>query len=73
MAKLTCVGIVAAGPFVIARLGKEIPAVYPSVNLFLAPFLASAATKIDETLLEDGFTGDTNDVFFASLDRKSVV
>lgn len=67
MAKLTCVGIFAAGPFYIARLGNDVPAVYPSVDLFLAPFLASAAAKVDQALADDGLSGATsNAVFFAS-------
>jgi len=52
MAKLSAVGIFAAGPLYIYRLNHDIPAVYPSVDLFLAPFLAQAVVVVDESLWE---------------------
>ncbi|CAB9505434.1 solute carrier family 26 [Seminavis robusta] len=68
MAKLSVVGIFAAAPLYIARLGNDVPAVYPSLDLFMAPFLASAAVTVDQSLADDGITGeDTNDVFFATF------
>lgn len=54
MAKLTAVGVFFAGPFYIQRFGGDIPAVYPSSDLFLAPFMASAAAIVDQTMAEDG-------------------
>jgi len=50
MAKFASVGIFGAGPFYIYRLNQDIPAVYPSVDLFLAPFFAQAAVVVDESL-----------------------
>lgn len=70
MAKLTTVGILCGGPLYIYRLNQDIPAVYPSVDLFLAPFLANAAAIVDQTLYEDGISGDdpnSNTVFLASF------
>ncbi|CAJ1939327.1 unnamed protein product [Cylindrotheca closterium] len=50
MAKMSTLGILVSGPFYILRLGLDIPALYPSVDLFLAPFMAKAAASIDESL-----------------------
>ena len=50
MAKLSAVGILGCGPFYIWRLGNAIPALYPSIDLFLAPFLAQAAALVQESL-----------------------
>ena len=61
MAKLTTVGIICGGPLYIYRLNQDIPAVYPSVDLFLAPFLAKAAATVDQILYEDGISGSEND------------
>jgi hypothetical protein len=52
LAKLATVGIFSAGPVYIYRLNADIPAVYPSVDLFLAPFLAQAAALVDASLWE---------------------
>ena len=75
MAKLTTVGILCGGPLYIYRLNQDIPAVYPSVDLFLAPFLAKAAVTIDQTLYDDGIisssgeddTNNSNSIFLASF------
>ena len=70
MAKLTTVGIFCGGPLYIYRLNQDIPAVYPSVDLFLAPFLAKAAATVDQTLYEDGISGEDNNsnaIFLASF------
>ena len=54
MAKQTAVGIFVSCPFMITRLGNpDIPALYPSVDLFLAPFLAEAASIVDYQLCEE--------------------
>ena len=70
MAKLTTVGILMAGPLYIWRLGQDVPALYPSGDLFLAPFLASAAKIVDEIMEEDGLNeegSNSNEVFLASF------
>ncbi|GKY97142.1 hypothetical protein MPSEU_000672600 [Mayamaea pseudoterrestris] len=59
MAKLSTVGILVAGPLLIHRLGNGIPALYPSMDLFLAPFLAQAAIHIDESLTQQ-YADDNN-------------
>lgn len=68
MAKLSTVGIIMSGPFYILRLGANVPAVYPSIDLFLAPFLARAAVTIDESLAET-YAGEEypEEAFFASF------
>ena len=53
MAKTTTVGIVFSAPLFISRLGQDVPALYPSCDLFLAPFLANAAKNIDTMLYEE--------------------
>ena len=53
MAKSSTVGILFAAPLFIYRLGHHVPALYPSIDLFLAPFLAQAAAVVDSTLFED--------------------
>ena len=53
MAKWTAIGIFASCPVLIHRLGRDIPALYPSVDLFLAPFLAEAARVVDQSISQD--------------------
>ena len=53
MVKWTAIGIVGSAPFLTLRLGKDIPALYPSIALFLAPFLAQIAADLDEQLVEE--------------------
>jgi len=68
MAKMTTVGIFFASPFYIYRLGRDIPALYPSIDLFLAPFLAEAAAIVDESLTQQ-YDNDTypDALFFGSF------
>eukprot|EP00980_Cylindrotheca_fusiformis_P023039 scaffold10069_cov69-Cylindrotheca_fusiformis.AAC.8 len=68
MAKLSTVGIMMSGPFYIIRLGSIIPAVYPSIDLFLAPFLARAAVTVDQSLSET-YAGEEypEEAFFCSF------
>mmetsp|Transcript_5493 Transcript_5493/g.11249 ORF Transcript_5493/g.11249 Transcript_5493/m.11249 type:complete len:1101 (-) Transcript_5493:2-3304(-) len=47
---------------------SELPAMYPTVDLFTAPFLASIAVLVDEHLHNDPNVGpDDDDVFLASF------
>jgi hypothetical protein len=67
MAKLSTVGIMVSGPFYILRLGTDVPALYPSIDLFLAPFLAKAAASVDQSLA-DTYSGEyPEEVFFCSF------
>lgn len=68
MTKLSCVGILFAGPLYILRLNDDIPAVYPSIDLFLAPFLAEAAAIVDSSLYRQYDSGPYPDeLFFGSF------
>jgi MFS superfamily sulfate permease-like transporter len=67
MAKMSSVGILSSAPFYIYRLGQNIPALYPSIDLFLAPFLAQTALDIDESLTQEYGGTYPDDVFFASF------
>jgi hypothetical protein len=68
MAKMSATGIFFASPLYVYRLGLDIPAIYPSIDLFLAPFLASAARVIDDSLFEEkSISGNDDRVFFASF------
>lgn len=51
-ARYTALGILVSCPWLVYSL-EGIPALYPSVDLFLAPFLARAAAAVDECLVED--------------------
>ena len=58
MARYTAVGIMVSCPFLIYRLSDRhniigIPAMFPSTDLFLAPFMAEAASVIDKCITED--------------------
>ena len=65
MAKLSTIGILIAGPVFVARLGRDVPAIYPTVDLFLAPFIARAAQQVDEALVREGIHSDT--IFFSTF------
>ena len=67
MAKLSTVGILVAGPCLIYRLGRHIPALYPSMDLFLAPFLAQAALQVDASLTEQYGDAYELDLFLGSF------
>ena len=73
MAKLTSVGIMGAGPLYVYRLNHDIPAVYPSVDLFLAPFLAQAAAIVDESLWKQYQEGNNNNTTVSSLSSSSSI
>lgn len=69
MAKMAACGVIFCSPVYVYRLGHEIPALYPTVDLFLAPFMANLAAIVDETLEADTtVTGkDEDQVFIATL------
>lgn len=64
MSKTAALGILMGTPTYWWNL-RDIPALYPSVDLFPAPFLASIAVIIDEELFRDkDVTDDRNDRIF---------
>lgn len=64
MAKTAAVGVLTAGPLFIA--GVPINAIYPASDLFLAPFLAKLAERIDDVLAQQGLADDDG-VFLATF------
>lgn len=66
MAKLAALGVFFSGPVFLWSLADKIPAIYPASDLFLAPFLAELATRIDATLVETGQENDDR-VFMATF------
>ena len=69
MTKTAALGTLAASPIYWYRLSHEIPALYPTADLFLAAFLAKLAAIVDQTLSDDpSVTKHENDaVFLASF------
>jgi hypothetical protein len=68
--KMAALGILAGAPVYWINLmgSSEIPALYPTVDLFTAPFLATIAIVVDETLHNDPNVGpDSDDIFLASF------
>jgi hypothetical protein len=53
MTKTAALGIICGAWGFWLSLGKDIPALYPTVDLFLAPFLANLAAGVDATLKSD--------------------
>jgi hypothetical protein len=53
MALTACVGSLFSGPMLIAVLGgrRDYPALYPCLDMFMAPFLAQIAVDVDESLV----------------------
>jgi hypothetical protein len=59
MALAACVGSLISGPMLISMLGNanDYPALYPCLDMFMAPFLAQMAADVDGGLLEGRRTG----------------
>lgn len=66
VAKMAALGILAGSPIFVAFLGNDIPAIYPTSDLFLAPFLSNLALTIDDVLYQDGLEND-NGLFLATF------
>jgi hypothetical protein len=68
MAKFTAVGIFGGAGFLyIYRLNADIPAVYPSVDLFLAPFVVSLPMQLLHQCLHPAFIRSIHSTFFCSI------
>jgi hypothetical protein len=68
--KQAALGIFVGGPVFWAGLkgSSEIPAMYPTVDLFTAPFLASIAVLVKDTIQSDStLDKDSDQVFLASF------
>lgn len=65
MTKTAALGTLAASPVYWFSLSADIPALYPTADLFLAPFLAGLAVIVDQTLAEDASVRkEENDAVF---------
>ena len=73
MANMTCFGSLIVIPILIVVLGGDYPALYPCLDMFMAPFLAKMAIDIDEVLVVvqqqqvEGEEVDDTDVFLATF------
>ena len=59
MAKMSALGIFLGSTVFVWFLGDDIPAIYPTSDLFLAPFLSNLAITIDRVLYQDGLESNT--------------
>lgn len=64
MVQMVALGSLAANPTYIYLLGHDLPALYPCVDLFLAPFAAHLAAAVDAILVSHGVTDDGGDEIF---------
>eukprot|EP00536_Pseudo-nitzschia_multiseries_P014892 jgi/Psemu1/262507/estExt_Genewise1Plus.C_7830008 len=69
MTKTAALGTLVASPIYWIKLSKDFPALYPTADLFLAPFLAKLAAIVDQALADDpAVSEEENDaVFLASF------
>lgn len=67
-AKMAAIGIMTGAPVYWINL-RDVPALYPTVDLFPAPFLANIALIIDEELYQQAYSDevDTDSVFLATF------
>ena len=68
--KMAALGIISGAPvfWYYLKGSSEIPALYPTVDLFTAPFLASIAVLVDEALHNDPNVGpDDDDIFLSTF------
>jgi MFS superfamily sulfate permease-like transporter len=70
VAKMAALGILLAAPVFVGFLGHDVPAIYPTSDLFMAPFLANLAVSIDESLYQDNLEDD-NGLFLATFSAVS--
>jgi len=68
MTKMAALGIIFGAPVYWLNL-RDVPALYPTVDLFSAPFLANMALIVDQALFEDHSVSeeDNDQVFLASF------
>ena len=66
--KIATLGTILGGPVYWFNL-RDVPALYPVVDLFAAPFLANIATIIDETLCQDSNVSDaeSDEIFLTTF------
>jgi MFS superfamily sulfate permease-like transporter len=57
---MSALGPIVAGPIYVWVLGDQFPALYPTIDAFVAPFLVQQATIVDQMLYENGLEDDEN-------------
>mmetsp|Transcript_13080 Transcript_13080/g.27490 ORF Transcript_13080/g.27490 Transcript_13080/m.27490 type:complete len:1323 (+) Transcript_13080:168-4136(+) len=62
MALMACVGSLITCPMFIALFGSDFPALYPCLDMFMAPFLAKLAADVDESLVAARDSESTEDI-----------
>lgn len=69
MTKMAALGIMLGAPVFWLTLADDMPALYPTVDLFSAPFLANIAAIVDETLYQDASVDehDNDETFLATF------
>ena len=61
MALMACMGSLLSGPMLVSVLGGDYPALYPCLDMFMAPFLAQMAADIDEILVQSAIADGQDD------------
>uniref|UniRef100_A0A7S4MC96 Uncharacterized protein n=1 Tax=Odontella aurita TaxID=265563 RepID=A0A7S4MC96_9STRA len=67
MAQMAALGSLTANPAFIFLLGGDLPALYPCIDLFLAPFAANLAAAVDQAFVRDGVEDDGGTAFLATF------
>jgi len=66
IAKCGAIGVMATSPALIYFLGDNIPALYPCLDLFLAPFFSQLAIIVDDTLSQQNLQ-ERDDIFLSTF------
>lgn len=64
--KMGALGIFGAGPVYLYNIGNDLPAMYPTCDLFLAPMLSEITRIVDEDLSTLSLSDSENDEMFLS-------
>jgi len=67
LAKMGALAIFTGGLTGVACLGTMYPSSYPTIDLFIVPFLAHMGVVVDESLYEQGVRDDDSMVFLTTL------
>jgi len=67
MARMGALGPIVNAPLLIPILNDEFPALYPCLDLFIAPFVSTMARQIDQSLFEQGIEDPNDTIFLATF------
>jgi len=65
MVRIGALGPIICAPIFVILFGKDLPALFPTLDLFLVPFMAQQASIVDEMMVAEGIA-DEDDVFLAT-------